>query len=390
MNHQDRWLLPAGITDALPDEAAHLEHLRRTILDLYATWGYELIIPPMIEYLDSLLVGAGHDLDLQTFKLIDQLNGRLMGIRADMTPQAARIDAHRLKRDIPSRLCYLGTVLHTRPTGFTGTRSLLQVGAELYGHAGIESDAEILALLLTTLTVTGVQAFHVDVGHVGIYRALVEQAQLNSEQESLLFAAIQRKALAEVRELLTTWQTPTRLQHQLTALIELNGDVHVLNEARRVLQNAPDSVQQALTTLEQLNTHLSRYTLHFDLAELRGYNYYRGLVFAAYVPEHGQAIALGGRYDNIGKAFGHARPATGFSTDLRILAELTTVPSAKKTAIFAPAGLDANLQATIQQLRQQGERVIQALPQQQGDAKAMGCNRELRWQAGHWQIHALS
>ncbi|ALG67691.1 ATP phosphoribosyltransferase regulatory subunit [Beggiatoa leptomitoformis] len=389
MNHQDRWLLPAGITDALPEEAAHLEHLRRTLLDLYTTWGYELIIPPMIEYLDSLLVGAGHDLDLQTFKLIDQLNGRLMGIRADMTPQAARIDAHRLKREIPSRLCYLGTVLHTRPTGFTGTRSLLQVGVELYGHAGIESDAEILSLLLTTLKTTGVQAFHVDVGHVGIYRALVEQAHLNSEQESQLFAAIQRKSRTEIHDLLTIWQVSPLLQQQLTALIELNGDVSILAEARQALAPAPAEVLEALNSLEQLNKHLSNFTLHFDLAELRGYNYYTGLVFAAYVPEHGQAIALGGRYDNIGKAFGNARPATGFSTDLRILAELTTIPPIRKTAIFAPAGLDAALQTHIQQLRQVGENVIQALPNQQGDALAMGCNRELCWQAGQWQVRNI-
>lgn len=391
MNAHDRWLLPAGIIEVLPQEAAQLEKLRRQLLDLYTTWGYELVIPPLVEYLETLLAGTGPTLDLQTFKLIDQLTGRLLGVRADMTPQVARIDAHHLKRDVPTRLCYLATVLHTRPNHFAGSRSPLQTGVELYGYAGVAGDAEILSLMLATLQTTGLTDFHVDVGHVGIYQSLVRAARLQPTQETQLLEAIKRKASAEIHALLTDWQVPNEIRQWLSELVHLYGDYGILAEATRVLAKAPAAVHAALSDLHSLSEQLSEFTLHFDLAELRGYNYHTGIVFAAYVAGQGQAIAKGGRYDNLSQLFGRQRPATGFSTNLRMLVSLLPAPHQQSlnTAILAPAQADAALLATIAKLRQQGHIVIRQLPNQIGDAQALGCNRELRLQDGTWQIVAL-
>jgi ATP phosphoribosyltransferase regulatory subunit len=388
MQYQDYWLLPAGITEILPEEAALLEDLRRKLLDLYARWGYEMVIPPMIEYVESLLVGGGKALDLQTFRLTDQLTGRMMGVRADMTPQVARIDAHHLKREVPTRLCYWGTVLHTRPNNFAGSRSPMQVGAELYGYKGVAADIEILALMLETLRVVGIESFHLDVGHVEIYRSLIHQARLDATQEIQLLDAIKRKATVELAALLSSWQVETQLATMLNGLIHLHGDVNVLAEARHLLQTAPAAVHHALDELEQLHSALDHTPLHFDLAELRGYSYHTGIVFAAYVDKHGEAIAKGGRYDDIGKVFGRARPATGFSTNLRTLVALTALPS-EPLRIFAPYSPLASLATKVQQLRSQGETVICGLPQQVGDAHAMGCSRELRQVGEDWQIIAI-
>ncbi|HEY5789875.1 MAG TPA: ATP phosphoribosyltransferase regulatory subunit, partial [Gammaproteobacteria bacterium] len=248
MDRIDRWLLPEGIDELLPGEARRLEQLRRRLLDLYASWGYELVVPPLIEYLESLLVGTGHDLDLETFKLTDQLSGRLMGVRADMTPQVARIDAHRLQRAAPSRLCYLGTVLRTRPGGPSRTRSPLQVGAELYGHAGVESDAEILALLVETLEACGIRGAHVDLGHVGIFRSLAHRAGLDAVQEAELFALLQSKARPELEAALAAWRLPPAAAAQLLALVELNGGDRVLADAATRLAGAGAEVAAALAT----------------------------------------------------------------------------------------------------------------------------------------------
>ncbi len=386
----NRWLLPEGIEEVLPQQARQLETMRRDLLDLFQSWGYDLVMPPFIEYLESLLTGTGNDLDLQTFKLTDQLTGRMMGVRADMTPQVARIDAHHLKSLAPTRLCYLGTVLHTRPGGFAGSRSLLQVGAELFGHAGIESDAEVLSLMVETLKQAGIDDLYLDLGHVGVYRGLVDQAGLDAEQETILFDALQRKAKPEITELLNGWSLPKTIVEMLTALTDLNGNDSVLTEARRVLKKASKPVQQALANLQQiaalLQQRLPDLNLHYDLAELRGYHYHTGAVFAAYVPGRGQAIAQGGRYDGIGRAFGLSRPATGFSTDLRILAVLTKQSDNMPAGILAPADGDAKLQSVIQELRATGERVIIELPGQQGDATALGCDRRLVRNTQGWEV----
>ncbi|MDX1488993.1 MAG: ATP phosphoribosyltransferase regulatory subunit, partial [Acidiferrobacterales bacterium] len=250
MSGQDRWLLPEGIEEVLPDDARRLEAMRRRILDLFYTWGYELVMPPMIEYLEALLTGLGKELDLQTFKVTDLLSGRLMGIRPDMTPQAARIDAHYLKRSGAVRLCYLGSVLRTRPDEFGGSREPLQLGAELFGHAGPESDAEILCLMIATLQLAGMDELHIDLGHMGVFHGLIAQAGLDAEQQSDLFDALQRKARTDVEALLETLGMERRRREMLTALIELNGGQQVLAEARKQLKSAPASVVQALDNLE--------------------------------------------------------------------------------------------------------------------------------------------
>lgn len=381
MNKTDRWLLPEGIEEVLPEQAQRLEQLRRQLLDTYESWGYDLVIPPFIEYLESLLTGTGNDLDLQTFKLTDQLTGRLMGIRADMTPQVARIDAHQLNRETPTRLCYIGTVLHTRTDGFAGSRSPLQVGAELYGHAGIESDVEVMSLMLETLAISGVETPFVDLGHVGIYRELVKQAGLNKEQEAILFDSLQRKANTEIADYLKEWKLDAKNTAAISALTSLNGNEAILAEAKTVLKNAGKGVLSALDELSNvaalLKQRLPEIEVHYDLAELRGYHYHTGTVFAAYVAGRGQAVALGGRYDDIGEVFGRARPATGFSTDLKTLLSLSTHKNNQVAAIFAPADNDPELHKTIAELRQKGEKVVCALPGQTGTAKEMFCNRQL-------------
>jgi ATP phosphoribosyltransferase regulatory subunit len=388
---KDRWLLPDGIEEILPPQAARLERLRRDLIDLYATWGYELIMPPFIEYLESLLTGTGNDLDLQTFKLTDQLTGRLMGVRADMTPQAARIDAHRLQSERPIRLCYVGPVLRTRPDALGGSRSPLQVGAELFGHAGVESDLEILCLMLETLAAAGVRDVHLDLGHVGIFRALAESAGLDNEQETVLFEALQRKARPEIQALLQELAPSQAARRWLEVLPELNGNVDGLETAARVLGDAGPRVEAALAQLQAvvqaLRLQAPEVILHFDLAELRGYHYHTGLVFAGFVPGHGQAVAQGGRYDDIGRVFGRARPATGFSADLKTLMDLGAQPApAAPGPIFAPCSDDASLGDRVRALRAQGERVICALPGQPGGAREMGCDRELARRSGVWEV----
>jgi len=394
MKGKNRWLLPEGIEDLLPDQAAQLEQLRRELLDLYRSWGYELILPPFIEYLDSLLTGSGHDLDLQTFKLIDQLSGRLLGLRADMTPQAARIDAHRLQRDAPSRLCYLGTVLRTRPDGFDGSRSPMQVGAELFGHRGAESDVEILELMVATLALTGTEDIYLDLGHVGIYRGLAHDAGLDEEQEALLFDALQRKALPEINAFLAGLDLSTAQRERLAGLATLNGGAEVLEKAQALLQGSGESALSSLEDLARIarlaTRRLPDISLHFDLAELRGYQYQTGVVFAAFVADRGQEIARGGRYDEIGKVFGRARPATGFSTDLRILMRGGNRDWPQPAgAILAPAEEDAALADKVRTLSTQGERVVQQLPGQVGSVAETGCDRVLRWSGSEWVVERI-
>ncbi|MCU7915522.1 MAG: ATP phosphoribosyltransferase regulatory subunit [Candidatus Thiodiazotropha sp. (ex Gloverina cf. vestifex)] len=389
----ESWILPDGIDEVLPREAAVIERKRRELLDLYASWGYEFIIPPFVEFLDSLLTGTGSDLDLKTFKLTDQMSGRMMGVRADITPQAARIDAHHLCCDAPTRLCYLGTVLHTRSDGLAGTRSPLQIGAELYGHRGVESDIEILRLMMQTLEKAGVRDVYLDLGHVGIFKGLARQAELNPEQESALFDALQRKAAPEIEQLLHSFDIDSSLTSMFSQLAELSGD-DALERAEDVLAGAAAHVKQALAYLremaEQIKVWLPDLPVHFDLAELRGYHFHTGVVFAAFVPENGKEIARGGRYDDIGKVFGRSRPATGFSTDLKTLIRAAALSSgeseAASPAIFAPWSNETTQQGRIEQLRREGRRVICGLPGQEGGATEMGCGEELVTRDGEWQV----
>lgn len=366
MSLADRWLLPEGIEELLPPEAARLEQLRRRLLDTYRSWGYEQVFPPLVEYLDSLLTGMGHDLALQTFTLTDPLTGRQMGVRADMTPQIARIDAHTLKAEGPTRLCYAGHVLHAKPASLTASRALIQIGAELYGHAGVESDAEIVLLMLETLRTAGLQPVHLDLGHVSIYRALADQAGLTGEAEWQLFGILQRKSVPELDEFLARHVTDATASQRLRSLADLAGDASVLSRARTLLSGAPAAVETALSELDRMAAIVSArapgVTLYFDLGELRGYHYHTGMVFSAYVPGIGQAVASGGRYDHVGEVFGRARPATGFSTDLALLAKLGQRVAEAPRRIVAPDGDAPGLWAAIAALRAQGEVVVQTLP----------------------------
>ena len=311
-----RWLLPEYIEDILPAEAARIERLRRAILDLFADAGYGLVMPPLLEYMDSLLTGTGHDLDVRTFKVVDQLSGRMMGLRADITPQVARIDAHLLNRKGVTRLCYCGSVLHTRPAGPAATREPIQIGAEVFGHAGVESDLEVQRLLCRALGLARVKRVRMDIGHVAVFRSIVHAAKVGAQLEAQLFEALQRKDKPALRQLARGVDARTR--EALLLLPELYGGAEVLALAAKKLPQLPALVR-ALATLRAL-AKASPVPASFDLAELRGYHYHSGVVFDAYCEGVAGAVGRGGRYDEVGKAFGRARPATGFSIDLRSLA----------------------------------------------------------------------
>lgn len=388
----DRWLLPEGIEEVLPEEARHLEFMRRAVLDLFESWGYRQVMTPMIEYIESLLVGTGHDLDLQTFKLIDQISGRMMGVRADMTPQVARIDARNSQPIVPARLCYLGTVLHTQSDHLEKTRSPFQVGAELYGHAGCASDLEVIRLMLGTLSLAGLQNVHLDLGHVGIYRSLVGQAGLNASQETELFDILQRKAAPDLRDFFAAHPINSASAKMFAALIELHGDDSVIKTAYTKLAAANGQVREALADLEMIAQSLSDdypdMPIHFDLAELRGYHYHRGIVFAAFVNGYGRELARGGRYDDIGKPFGQARPATGFSADLKVLTRLagTGFDCFAKQTVFAPNTDDASLREKVASMRTEGWCVILELAGQTATPVDMGCRFELIKRTSGWEL----
>ena len=393
MPESKSWILPEGIEEILPPRAYELELLNRKIVDQFDTWGYELIMPPLIEYLDSLLTGHGEDLDLKTFKITDQLTGRLMGIRADMTPQVARIDSSILKRESPVRLCYLGTTLHTRPTTLGGTRAPMQVGAELFGHSGVESDAEILSLMLMTLQTTGIKNVQVEIGHVGIYRGLIKKLDITPEQELLLSSVLHKKAKTEMSELLDEWSVSRKLADAVLSLTDLFGDKDVLNEARTIFDSIDKSIVQCIDELGQIaelaGNQVKEASLLFDLGDLRGYKYHNGMMFTAFMQGQGQGIAFGGRYDGIGKAFGRSRPATGFSTDVKVLFDLLSRPPRKRTGIYAPGSEVPGLHDAVNELRNKGDRVIFQLDGQVGDAGEMGCDRELYLDGGRWKVRKL-
>ena len=383
----ERWLLPEGMEELVPPESSRLERMRRSLLDLFSRWGYEIVTPPFIEYLESLLTGAGEDLELHTFKLIDQLTGRMMGVRADMTPQVARIDARRLRHAGPSRLCYAGTVLHTLPEGISGGRSPVQIGAELYGHPGWESDCEIVCLMLEALDVSGVGPVHLDMGHVGIFRALARAAGLPHEREIALHEALQRKAGTEAGELLDEWEVEARCARALRALVDLDGDPAILERAERELAPGGEEVERGLGDLARLvravRARRPDVELHVDLAELRGYRYHTGFVFAAFVPGYGREVARGGRYDEIGSVFGRARAATGFSADLKTLVVRQDAGADRPDddAIDAPWSDDPELLDAVRGLRSRGERVIQRLP-----GEAAENVRRLERRGGRWSV----
>ena len=311
-----KWLLPEYLEDILPAEAMRIEQLRRKILDLFFSKRYELVMPPLLEYVDSLLTGTGHDLELRTFKVVDQLSGRMMGLRADITPQVARIDAHLLNRKGVTRLCYCGSVLHTRPAAPGATREPIQIGAEMYGEAGVQADVEMLELLCSALGLGGVKKGRVDIGHVAVFRAIAQDAEVPVEREGALFEALQRKDLPALKDL--SKKLPAKSREALLLLPSLYGGAEVLDQAENKLPALPE-IKRALATLRKL-AKACKFPASFDLAELRGYHYHSGVVFDAYCDGVLGAVARGGRYDEVGKAFGRARPATGFSIDLRSLA----------------------------------------------------------------------
>ena len=382
------WLLPEFIEDVLPTEAARIEQLRRDLLDLFKVHGYQYVIPPTLEYLESLITGTGSDLDLATFKVVDQLTGRLMGIRADMTPQAARIDAHMLNQQGVSRLCYAGTVLRTKPDGLARTREPLQVGAELFGHAGIESDIEIQRLMIKALQLLGLEDIHIDFSHVAIFESLVKAGNIGADLEQALYGALQSKDKAAVATLVKDLDAP--IQQALLSLTELNGDVSVLDKALKALPGLPE-IAQALANLSAVANKLGDLNVQvsFDLGELRGYHYHSGIVFAAYAQGYTGSVALGGRYDEVGIAFGRARPATGFSIDLRGIVT-ALAPAHLPKAILAPEDNDAALFAKIEALRNEGLVVIQVLPHAQVDAAELNCDTALVFRDGEWHIEALN
>ena len=381
------WLLPEFIEDVLPAEAARIEQLRRQLLDLFKVHGYQYVIPPMLEYLESLITGTGHDLDLATFKVVDQLTGRLMGVRADTTPQAARIDAHILNQQGVSRLCYAGTVLRTKPDGLARTREPLQLGAELFGHAGIEADIEIQRLMIKALQLMGLSDLHIDFSHVAIFENLIQSANIQPALEQALYAALQSKDKSAVASLASGLDAT--IQQALMALTDLNGDVTMLDKAESVLPKL-QAITKAVAELRAVAANLSDLNVQvgFDLSELRGYHYHSGMVFAAYAHGYAGPLALGGRYDEVGSAFGRARPATGFSLDLRgVITALA--PATLPKAILAPAGCEKDLLSEIEALRIEGLVVIQALPNVTTNAKELNCDSQLVLRDGKWLIENL-
>ena len=383
----NRWLLPENIADVLPSEARKIEELRRIFLDRFQSYGYELVMPPMLEYLDSLLTGSGQDLNLKTFKLVDQLSGRTLGLRADITPQVARIDAHLLNRQGVTRLCYAGSVLHTLAAPGTSSREQLQLGAEIYGHAGWEADLEVQALLNEVLNLSNLGEITLDMAHAGILMGILGDYQPKSDALEALYAALQAKDLPGLAQLLANWPAP--IKSAILALASLSGlPKDVLPQARKTLPQTK-RVTVALDDLERLCQAISGLPnppkLNLDLSDLRGYQYHSGVMFAAYVEGLPAAIARGGRYDMVGEAFGRSRPATGFSLDIMTLARLSKLDS-RRNAILAPWSNDQKLTQAIAGLRAKGEVVIQLLPGHEQDGEEFHCDRELVDQKGAWVV----
>ena len=391
---KNRWLLPDGVQETLPPDAQAVENLRRKILQIYSTWGYDLVMPAMIEYIDSLLTGTAHSLDRKTFAIVDQLSGKQMGVRSDMTPQVARIDAHLLadseRQQRITRLCYCGHLLHAQGDGLNMNRTPLQIGAEIFGNATIAADIEVVSLMIATLHAAGLDKVSIDIGHVGIFRSLVQNTGLDLDQESRLFDILQRKAIPELQEYLRQLPINEGLQDQFCQLALLNGDISILDEARQVYANCSSTLLDALDHVQQVVESVQRRypdtLIHCDLSELRGYSYHTGLVFSAFLPGQGTEIARGGRYDDVGEVFGNARPATGFSADLFNLYHLSGLPASVCSAILAPNEDHSDLAALIQSLREQGHRVIVDLSDGASHANEQRCDRQIIWQDNGWVV----
>ena len=394
---KNRWLLPDGVQETLPPDAQAVENLRRKILQTYASWGYDLVMPAMIEYIDSLLTGTAHSLDLKTFTLVDQLSGKQMGVRSDMTPQVARIDAHLLadssRNQRITRLCYCGHLLHAQGEGITSSRTPLQIGAEIFGNATISADVEVVSLMIATLHTAGLDNVSIDIGHVGIFRNLVRTTSLDYDQENRLFDMLQRKSIPELRTYLGTLPLSDALREQFCQLALLNGDVSIVDEARQTFAGCSDELLKSLDHIESVVNAVQRKypdtLVNCDLSELRGYSYHTGLVFSAFLPGQGKEIARGGRYDDVGEVFGNARPATGFSADLLSVYQLSHQPGQVELGILAPDLDDIALEAMIQTLRQQKQRVIIDLSSGTCTPHEQHCDRILARRDDGWVVQQV-
>lgn len=391
MTYADRWLLPDGIEEILPQEAKAIDTLRRQLLDLYSTWGYDMVIPPLLEYTDSLLTGLGRDLNLLTFKVTDQLSGRTLGIRADITPQTARMDAHSFSHQGANRLCYAGHVVHARPKNPLATRTPIQAGLEFFGEASLDADIEVVSLLLESLRLARLPRLHIDLGHVGIYRALAMDAGLSGIQEDEFFELLQRKAMTEIRSWVADNIVDSGKAARFLALPNLGGSRDVLARARDVMAGLEGAIA-AIDQLDQVAAVVSeRYPeaeLYFDLGEVRGYHYLTGIVFAAFAPGYGNPIASGGRYDHIGEVFGRARPATGFAVDITALSKIGLLAKRVVTAIAVIETSDPVQWQAVQQLRREGHRVISITSA--GLVDELNCDRELKLVDGKYQVVDLA
>lgn len=393
MGHEtstDRWQLPDGVDELLPDRAAALESLRRRLLDLYRGWGYQLVIPPLMEFTDSLLEGVGADLDTLTFKMPDQPSGRTLGVRADITPQVARIDAHSLADEGVSRLCYTGSTLHARQKSLLASRSPVQAGAEIFGEAALAADIEVIHLMLETLRAAGMSAGDItlDLGHGDVCGRLLQSLALDDVREAAVFDALQRKSQPDLLQALSGIAREPR--EALIALIGMHGGIDILERADALLSPVAPGIDDALQMLREVSHQVAvaypEVNIYFDLAELRGYHYHTGIVFAAYVPGYGEAVANGGRYDNVGRAYGRARPATGFATDLKTLVQLQETSLEPVSCIHAPVSADPALAVAVRELREAGEIVIGSLTGE----KDSRCSRELQQRDGEWTVQALT
>lgn len=392
MSHTDRWLLPDAIEEVQPPLAAHVERLRRRTMDFFAQWGYEQVMPPQAEFLESLLAGMGSDLDLLTCKVTDQLSGRLLGISPDLTQQVARMDAHSIGRPGVARYCYCAPVLHARQSSLLSSRNPLQVGAELYGSASAAADLEVISLMVGMAHDIGLDELTLDVGHVGIYHAIVDSLALSSDRRSELFDLMRQRALPELDAWLHQHVEDEDARSVLSALPGWSGEPELLAQvADRLSRYDVSGPLEALQNLVDILTErLPELSLHIDLAELRDYNYHTGLVFSLFHRNHGHAIAKGGRYDDTGRVYGRSRPATGFSADLKTWAKLSperTQSQARR--IYVPALDDAELHTTVRQLRAEGEILIQGFGDQPDEAASLGCTYQLAEHAGAWHIMPL-
>ena len=394
LKYNKRWLLPDGVQETLPPDAQAVESLRHDILRIFHNWGYDLVMPAMIEYRDSLLTGTAHSLDTRTFALVDQLSGKQMGVRSDMTPQVARIDAHLLRDDARhhrvSRLCYCGHLLHAIGDGINSSRTPIQIGAEIFGSDAISADVEVVSLMVATLHAVGLHDISLDLGHVGIFRSLVKNTGLDAEQENCLFDMLQRKSIPDLEGYLRQLPLDDAQRDQFYQLALLNGDASVIEEARRLYRDATDDLFITLDTIASVVQSLQQKypgtSIHCDLSELRGYSYHTGLVFAAFMPGQGREIARGGRYDDIGEVFGNARPATGFSADLLNLYQLCGAGGGAPSGILVPDDDDPALLQLVQERRAAGERVVVDLSRGGSKARDQQCDRQAVLQQGSWII----